>query len=145
MPAKLINRAISILYRYNQRFFMQTLKERSMPIEVGQLPSLIQAYRYPGITQDGISANVGIDKATVARTVKQLEDAGIIMRETDEKDRRINHIYATPKGLEMREEAFRIINELHEILYQGFSESEIEVAYSLLERMKANISRYLSE
>lgn len=139
MTKEYINRIISILYRYNQRFFAQKLEEYSLPVEVGQLPTLIQIYKYPGITQDGISSNVGIDKGTVARTVKQLEHAGMVIRRTDEKDRRINHIFATPKGMEYRIHIFQIIEDLHEVLYQGFCGSKIEEAISMLERMKSNI------
>jgi len=143
MTEKFINRIISVLYRNNQRFFAQKLAQYSLPMEVGQIPSLVQVYRYPGITQDGISSNAGMDKGTVAHTVKQLEDAGLVTRQTDEKDRRVNHIFPTPKGLEIEGQVFQIIRELHEILYQGFEKSEIEKAISLLERMKNNISNII--
>ncbi|MDI3481825.1 MAG: hypothetical protein PWQ97_1480 [Tepidanaerobacteraceae bacterium] len=139
---KFINRTISILYRNNQRFFAQKLKEYSLPLEVGHIPSLIQVCLYPGITQDGISENAGLDKGTVAHTVKQLEDTCLVIRQTDEKDRRINHIFPTPKGLEISKIVFKIIKELHEILYQGFEPSEIEIAISLLERMKNNMKNF---
>jgi len=143
MTGNFINRTISVLYRYNQRFFTQKLEEYSMPVEVGQIPSLIQVYLHPGITQDEISSNACIDKGTAARTVKQLEDAALVTRQTDEKDRRVNHIFPTPKGLEIREQVFQIIRELHEILYQGFCDYEIVEALSLLERMKNNMNDYI--
>lgn len=145
MTDKFINRTISILYRYNQCFFTQRLGEYSLPMEVGQLPALIQVYRHPGITQDGISLNAGIDKGTVARTVKQLEDNGLVIRETDSKDRRVNHIYATEKGMESKEQVFQIIRELHEVLYRGLCDSEIAEAISLLERMRNNMDDYINE
>jgi len=145
MTDKLINRTISILYRCNQRFFAQKLEEYALPIEVGQIPTLMQVYRYPGITQDGISSNAGIDKGTVAHTVKQLEDNGIVIRQTDQKDKRVNHIYATPKGLDNKEKLFRIIRELHEIICKGICDSEIEKAISLLECMRNNMNDYLKD
>lgn len=145
MTEKLINRTISILYRHNQRFFAQKLEEYSLPIEVGQIPTLIQIYRNPGITQDGISSNAGIDKGTVAHITKQLEKRGIITRQTDSGDRRVNHIYATQKGLESKDKLFQIIRELHEVLYQGFCDSEIDEAILLLERMRSNMNKYINE
>lgn len=144
MTEKFVNRTISILYRYNQRFFAQKLEEYSLPVEVGQLPSLIQIYRNPGITQEGISSNAGIDKGTAARTVKQLEEAGLVIRHTDEKDRRVNHIFASQKSMEMKEQIFQIIRELHEILYEGFDDGEIVKTIFLLERMKNNIDGYIN-
>lgn len=145
MTERLINRTISILYRYNQRFFAQKLKEYSLPIEVGQIPSLMQVYRHPGITQEEISCNAGIDKGTVARTLKQLEDNGIVVRKTDKEDRRVNHIFATERGMEIKEKVFQMIRELHEILYLGFDDSEIEKAIFIMEQMKKNIKDYLKE
>ncbi len=145
MHQKYINRTISRLYRYNQRFFTQWLEALSLPIEVGQLPALIQIFMHPGITQDGISANAGIDKGTVARTVKQLEDNGLVSRQTDRGDKRVNHIFATEKGLECKEQVFQLIEELHNVLYKGLSDSEIEEAVSLLEHMRRNMNDYLND
>ena len=144
MKDKLINRTISILYRENQRFFYQKLEEYSLPVEVGQLPALMQVYRNPGITQDGISYNAGIDKGTVARTLKQLEDNGIVTRVTDSKDRRVNHIFASPKGLEIKAQIFQIIEELHDVLYRGFCDQEIDEAIKSLERMRNNMEKYIN-
>ncbi|MEA4846289.1 MAG: MarR family transcriptional regulator [Clostridiaceae bacterium] len=144
MKDKLINRTISILYRENQRFFYQKLEEYSLPVEVGQLPALLQVYRNPGITQEGISYNAGIDKGTVARTIKQLEDNKIVIRSTDSKDRRVNHIFASPKGLEIKAQIFQIIEELHDVLYQGFCDREIDEAIKLLERMRNNMEKHIN-
>lgn len=143
MNQKFVNRNISRLYRDNQRFFAQRLKELKLPIEVGQLPALIQIYLHPGITQDGISANAGIDKGTVARIVKQLEDNSLISRQTDQGDKRVNHIFATEEGLSYEAQVFQIITELHNVLYKGLSDSEIELAINLLERMRKNMNDYL--
>jgi hypothetical protein len=59
-------------FRYGQRYFTQMLKERQIPMEVGQLPFMMQVYRHPGISQDGISANAVMDKGTTAKCIKQL-------------------------------------------------------------------------
>lgn len=141
---KYLNRTISILYRYGQRFFAQMLKERQIPMEVGQLPFMMQVYRHPGISQDGISANAVMDKGTTAKNIKQLELAGLVVREIDEVDKRVNHIYPTEKALAIKGEVMAVIEALHAVLYKGFEPEEIAVANNLLERMKKNISDGLS-
>ena len=137
------NRTISILYRYSQRFFAQELRSAGFSLEVGWLPALMQAYRCPGVTQDGISAQAGMDKGTVARAVKQLEEAGLIFRAADEADRRINHIHPTAKAMELYPSVVDVIGRLHGVLYAGLSEEEVCQALSLLERMKANLAAHL--
>lgn len=91
-----LNRDISILYRYGQRFFACRLAP--LGVEVGQLPVLMQVYQMPGTTQDALSVGRGFDKGTTARVAKSLEDAGLLRRETDPDDRRINHLYPTEPG-----------------------------------------------
>lgn len=143
MAEQFVNRNISILYRYGQRFLAQKLKSYSLPFEVGQIPFILQVYRNPGITQEGISSNAVMDKGTTARGVKQLEKLGLVTREIDVKDRRINHIFPTSKALEIKEQVFEILRELHVVLYQGLNENEIASTLSLLNFMKTNIANYL--
>ena len=142
---KFVNRSLSILYRYGQRYFTHKLKSCSLPLEVGQLPCIIQIYRFPGITQDMISGKAVMDKGTTARAVKQLEKSGLVVRKIDEKDRRIYHIFPTQKALDIKDQVFGILKELHEILYRGLNEEEIIQTSSLLCRMQSNIADYLEQ
>lgn len=136
------NRYISILYRRGQRYIAYALRRLGLDLEVGQMPPLLQSFRHPGITQEGISAVTGLDKGTTARSLRQLEENGYIRREEDPHDRRINHIYPTDKAYANQEKTRQVMEGLHEILYRGFSEEEIAQTVSFLERMARNISEY---
>ncbi|MFQ8600725.1 MAG: MarR family winged helix-turn-helix transcriptional regulator [Oscillospiraceae bacterium] len=136
-----MNRTISVLYRYSSSFHRGAC-ETGLPLQVGQLPFLMQVYRHPGITQ-GIAQGVCMDKGTTARGVAQLERAGLIRRETDENDRRVNHIFATEQALAVREEIHAVIDRLHEVLYTGFSADEVGEAFGLLQRMRGNMERFI--
>ena len=48
-----ITRHISLIYRYAQRFLSGRL--RDFPLEAGQLPLMLQLYRYPGVTQEQLA------------------------------------------------------------------------------------------
>lgn len=145
MKEQFINRTISILYRHGQRYLTHKLKSCSLPLEVGQLPFIMEVYRHPGITQDGISANSAMDKGTTARALKQLEKSGLVIRKTGEKDRRVNHIFPTQKALDIKDQVLQVIKELHEVLYQGLGDDEITGAISLLNRIQTNIADYLEQ
>lgn len=132
-----INRNISILYRYGQRFFNRLM--RGTGVEVGQMATLVQIYRTPGITQDEISANLGMDKGTTARNLHQMEQQGLAVRMPDKADRRVNHIYLSEKGEAYYPAIMEAIEKLHEVLYRGFSEDEISMAVELLARMQSNL------
>ncbi|MBE5780562.1 MAG: MarR family transcriptional regulator [Clostridiales bacterium] len=139
------NRYISMNYRYGQRILTRLLRKHGLPIEAGQLPFLRQVQRQPGITQEQLSSTIGMDKGTTARMVSQLEANGLVTRQSDEKDRRINHIYATAAADELHPKIVSVVEEFHIILYQGLSESEIEAATDLLIRMKDNLLEYLKD
>lgn len=76
-----LNRIISILYRHSQRYFTRAIQYRQLPVEVGHIPPLMQILRHNGITQEGICANTAMDKGTIARSVAQLVDLGLVRRE----------------------------------------------------------------
>lgn len=143
MTRLLANRYISVIYRYGKRFFTHALKKRKLPADAGDLPFLLQAYRNPGITQDGIAQALGMDKGTTARCLSKMERTGLIYREIDARDRRVNHIYPTDAAAGFQSDMFEIVDELHAILYQGFDEEEIKTAIALLTRMKDNIAGHI--
>ena len=145
MTAPHANRFISMIYRYGQRIFARMLRQRQLPVEAGQLPFLFQVYRHPGITQEGISANIGMDKGTTARIITQLENSGMVTRNPDEKDRRLNRIHPTQAALDIHPEITEIVEEFHSLLYQGLSPEEITLAKQLLIHMKDNLAAYLRE
>ena len=132
-----INRYISILYRYGQRYLSSNLK--ALNFDVGLMPAFLQACKEPGITQEGISSATGMDKGTTARSVKQLELQGYIIRQVDAMDRRMNHIYPTDRALALYPQIESILIHLHQLLYQGFSEEEKEQALVFVQRMKQNM------
>lgn len=133
-----LNRDFSILYRYGQRFFACRLAP--LGVEVGQFPVLMGVYQNPGTTQDALSVGRGLDKGTTARVAKSMEEAGLLRRETDPDDRRINHLYPTERALELRPQVEAVIDELHGVLYRGISEEEVAQASALVERMRRNLA-----
>lgn len=140
--AERANRFISILYRYAQRYFVRKL--RPLGIDPGQLPAFMEACVKPGITQEGITINTGVDKGTTARSVIQLEKLGLVQRVTDVKDRRINHVYPTPAGLELFPAVVDVFDDLHGVMYQDFTLEEIQQTALFLHRMKQNLGDYFN-
>lgn len=135
------NKFISILYRFSQRYFVQRL--RGGAPDVGQLPFLLSLLRNPGVTQEQLSSDLGMDKGTTARSLALLEEAGLVRRENCESDRRINLVYPTEKALQAQDDLRAVVCDLHEILYRGLSPEEREQVVQLLIRMAGNMEEYL--
>ena len=97
--------------------------------------------RNPGITQEQISERLGMDRGTTARSVAALEEQGFIIRETDKRDRRINHIYATEKAEQLREQLYDVSDKLHSVYMADFTDEEKRQLSALLLKMRDNIKR----
>ncbi len=72
-------------------------------------------------------------------TLRKLEELGFIHKEPDEKDQRIIRIRLSEAGKECIEKLKSIMDEMEEILYQGFSVEEKLLFRRLLLAMRENL------
>ena len=87
-----------------------------------------------------IAQLIGRRKSTLTVLADKLENRGYIQREASAEDSRVKRVSLTAKGEEARESFERISRNMHESLWQGFSEEEKRQLMRLLRRMSDNIS-----
>jgi DNA-binding MarR family transcriptional regulator len=63
----------------------------------------------PVVDQIGLAGRLGIDRNTTGILVRQLEQRGLVKRQTNGADRRAQLVRLTPKGNELRERARPLI------------------------------------
>jgi DNA-binding MarR family transcriptional regulator len=64
----------------------------------GQFQFLVGLDREEGITQEYLAKKFHMNESTIARALRKLEDAGMILRTVDDNNRRRNIITITKKG-----------------------------------------------
>lgn len=128
---------ISMLYRQGSSFLSK--KYNKFGIGSGQYMFMIHLYNNDGITQDELSENLLIDKGTTAKAIKKLEEANLVYRVKDEKDRRANRIYLTNTALNIKEEFITILYQWENQLTKGLSEDEVQAGLELLRKISNNI------
>ena len=133
-----LGRLISCLYRYSQIYLGRELEQYN--IGSGQFSFLIALYYEEGITQECLAQRLDVDKATSARAVKKLVEAGLVKREKNAQDRRMFNVFLTERGRRMESEIRRISSRWTAHLLSGFVEDEKEIISSLLEKMVENAS-----
>ena len=75
-----LSRSFTYLHRQRKKYMDDRLRGYGF---VGGMPMiLLYINRHPGTTQDAIVSHMYIDKCTVARRTKRLEELGYISRET---------------------------------------------------------------
>lgn len=133
-----IGKWISCLYRTGQSFFDYHLDTYGLGSGNGYYACLTYLFRQEGITQDTISKHVTIDKTTIARAIMKLEALGYIVRHVDPIDRRAYKVYLTDKGRALQPTIEATLTQWTSSLTQGFTPTETQMAYRLLERMAQN-------
>jgi DNA-binding MarR family transcriptional regulator len=127
---------VSVIHRTHYIVLNNRMKE--LGLSAGQLFTLVYLSKKQGVTQDAMATFFHIDKATIARTMKKLEDRGFIRRITDQNDRRAVQIFLTESGSEIVPEVIRIDREWEAGALNGLNSQEQEQARSLLVRIAEN-------
>ena len=138
-----LGRWISLLYRYGQMFITKELQPYS--IGKGQFLFLIALFHRDGMRQEELSYLLKIDKGTTARAISRLEKAGYVRREPSREDLRANLVFLTPKALEFRPKLAAVLRRWSEIMSAGMTETEVDQALAILERMAQNAIDYMQK
>lgn len=138
-----VGRYISILFRQGQNYITNEMK--SHDIGRGQFIFLLVLYEHNGISQESLSSNLMIDKATTARAINKLEDAGYVVRKTDPNDRRVNNVYLTAQGRDIKPILTEKLMSWTDILMSDLKEQEKEMLIGLLEKMVISAKNHISQ
>ena len=134
-----LGRYISILDRLMRMYYDRGLGE--FEIGWGQQFYVEYIYDHPGASAQEMVECIRVDKATLTKIIKKLNEFGYIEIVGDEKDRRIKHLYLTDKAIP----AVRRIKEIHrsfcEALEAGLSPEELQRTEETLDRMMENLNR----
>ncbi|MGN0184753.1 MAG: MarR family winged helix-turn-helix transcriptional regulator [Aristaeellaceae bacterium] len=134
-----LGRCISILDRLMRMYYDRALAE--FEIGWGQQFYVEYIYDHPGASAQEMVECIRVDKATLTKIIKKLNEIGYIRIVGDEKDRRIKHLYLTDKAIP----AVRRIKEIHrsfrETLQAGLSKEELQGTEDVLDRMMENLNR----
>jgi len=138
MQKEPIGKLISYIHRSNQKI----LAKRLAPYGIGsggQHSFLKIVLRKPGINQDRLTNELKFDKATTARSVKQLEQSGYIKRVPDPDDRRVLRLYPTPKAEELAPVLASVLQDINERLAANLNPEEEEQLLKLLNKIAVGL------
>ena len=92
-----------------------------------------------GITGQDIVKETNMKASTISVAIKNLEEEGLISRETDKNDMRVVRVYMTERGREFDEKFKKELRDLDAALMDGISEKEAEILFDLLLRVRENV------
>ena len=116
--------AIFQLARAHRAYAAALLRE--MDLHPGQELLLMQLFDRDGQTQSELLESVGLDHSTVSKSLRRMQDAGLLVREPAAHDRRVMVVHLTDKGRAMREPIAALWQTLEEASARNLSEQQTE-------------------
>ncbi|ADO56565.1 MULTISPECIES: MarR family winged helix-turn-helix transcriptional regulator [Paenibacillus] len=106
----------------------------------GQYLYLVRICENPGIIQEKLAEMIKVDRTTASRAIQKLVINGFIEKKEDQHNKKINKLFPTEKG----NNVYPFIKREHDysdnVALAGFSESEVNTIFNLLQRVRKNIS-----
>ncbi|MFF4346553.1 MarR family winged helix-turn-helix transcriptional regulator [Streptomyces sp. NPDC001530] len=114
---------------------------REMDLHPGQELLLMHLLDRDGQTQSELLESVGLDHSTVSKSLRRMQDAGLLIRESAEHDRRVMVVHLTDKGRAMREPLAAMWRALEETSARDLSaqqaESFVRIAYAITDAINS--------
>ncbi|AHM66077.1 MarR family winged helix-turn-helix transcriptional regulator [Paenibacillus polymyxa] len=106
----------------------------------GQYLYLVRICENPGIIQEKLAEMIKVDRTTASRAIQKLVINGFIEKKEDQHNKKINKLFPTEKGNSVYPFIKREHDYSDQVALAGFSESEVNTIFTLLQRVRKNIS-----
>ena len=127
---------VSMIHRTRMMFLND--KIGNMDITAGQFPFITVLSNEEGISQEELAAHFHIDKGTVARALRKLEDNEYLFRKVDSLNRRRYLIYLTEKGRKAVPTVINIEKEWENSMCSRFSDEDYNYLLDILKGLAIN-------
>lgn len=117
-----------LLYMIGKGYMMYVNRNiGKFDINTTQLHLLFEIAHNENINQEKIAESCSINKGAVARSIKKLEDKGLVARQVDENNRRQNKLSLTQSGEEILIKSSKVLNQWEDsvILEDGYVKKEV--------------------
>lgn len=129
------------LWHKTSRLYNQKASEYGVTISVGFILLNIDKEGTPS-TQLG--PKMGMEPTSLSRTLKTMEEKGLIYRKTDAIDKRKVLIYLTPEGIEKRKIAKQVVLEFNEHVMSKIPKGKLQVFFEVAVRLDNAIDNELN-
>lgn len=110
-------------------------------ITASEVMILKNVYENDGITQDELGEFSLVDRTTISRRIKKLENLGYLRKERDEKDKRTFRIYKTKKATELYELINKTLDDFQATTSKGITDEEKTVILNVFNKAVDNLRK----
>lgn len=113
---------------------MAMIKAASIELDRALFPLLVQVSRFGPIGVGELADRVGRDYSTVSRQVAKLEETGLVVRQKNQQDKRINEAAITADGRAMTDKIDAQRVQVYQRVFRHWPDSDREALEQLLSR-----------
>ncbi len=88
-----------------------------------------------GTPSTSLGPKMGMEPTSLSRTLKKLEERGMITRENHPEDGRSVLIYLTEDGLKMRDVSKEVVLAFYDAIDEKINEKELKIFYDVLHKI----------
>ena len=133
---------ISRIRQINGRIMNKILSEKNISAFSGEQGRILHVlWEEDGISIKELSFKTGLAVSTLTKMIDRMEEANLIKRIPDKKDRRKILIKLTEYTNSLKGVYDEISQKMTDYSYDGFSENEIETMERLLKKMLNNVEK----
>ncbi len=103
---------------------------------------LMAIKKHGGASQAEMAKHLEISPAAVANTLKLMTKSGLVTREADETDTRVNRVTVTERGEAILEASRRAFDALDEAMFDGIDDADMAAFTKCLEKMQENLRKH---
>jgi DNA-binding MarR family transcriptional regulator len=104
-----------------------------------QWKALLGISRHEGINQGGLADLLEVEPITLCRLIDRMEDAGLVERRRDPRDRRAWQLFLTEKAHPVIEELHATASDLMEQTLRGIPIAKVDEMTAMLNRIRENL------
>lgn len=127
------------LANHMARVFARGLTARIKPLGLttGTFPALLELWEADGLTQKQLVERLDIEQATMANTLARMERDGLIVRKKDASDGRVQRVWLTGHGRDLRRPAIEAAIAENTEALAGLSAAEQRQLIKLMQKVIA--------
>jgi len=95
----------------------------------------------PGLSQARLADELNLGKVALGGLIDRMMKLNLIDRRPDDRDKRVNLIFLSETGMSLARDIRHISSGVQDEALAGVSQEELDVAISVLSRMKDNLER----
>lgn len=119
-------------------------EDKKIRIPIHEIGILSDLQKKEGVRQQELAESLIRNKSSITKMLERLENDDFILKKEDPNDARGKRIYLTKKGKNMNELLKHVVPEVHQIAFNGLSDSELKVALEVLNSIYQNLLKYNS-